>query len=286
MTSPEPTPSPLAVANQRIRDTAKWFIGSAAAVGAALVAGSQLSDIGRLAAGWPTSAATARLWVAAAGVLLGLAGVVVAIASAVRVLLPVQVFISDLAENWEAPTDDLRPVVSFFRRRTKYLQGAKDPAELIDRRERLAAQLADPERSPEARAEVRAGIASYDLRIAAIEDMANHEALKATFAYALRRLILATVVAGAGIVAFAWAANPPTPPAGADLRNAKLVGAQLRDADLTGAKLDGADLTGADLTGADLTGASVVGVTWSGTTCPDGTSSDAGGGTCRGHLRR
>jgi hypothetical protein len=231
------------------------------------------------------------LWVAAAGVLLGLVGVVAAIASAVRVLLPVQVFISDLAENWEAPTDDLRPVVSFFRRRTKYLQGAKDPAELIDRRERLAAQLADPERSPEARAEVRAGIASYDLRIAAIEDMANHEALKATFAYALRRLILATVVAGAGIVAFAWAANPPAPPAGADLRDAKLVGAQLRDADLTGAKLDGADLTGADLTGADLTGAdltgaSVVGVTWSGTTCPDGTSSDAGGGTCRGHLRR
>lgn len=286
MTAPEPAPSPLAAANQRIRDTAKWLIGSAAAVGAALIAGSQLSNIGRLSAGWPTSTATARLWVAAAGVLLGLAGVVFAIAAAVRVLLPVQVLISDLAENWHESTGELRPVVAFFQRRTKYLQGIKDPEELIKRRDELAEKLAQPDQDAEARAEIRAGIASYDRRIAAIEEMANHEALKATFERALRRLLLAAIASGAGIVAFAWAANPPSPPAGADLRNARLIGAQLRDADLRGAKLDGADLTGADLTGADLTDASMIQVTWSNTTCPDGTLSDAGGGTCQGHLQR
>ncbi|RIV37650.1 hypothetical protein D2L64_15000 [Micromonospora radicis] len=115
--------------------------------------------------------------------------------------------------------------------------------------------------------------------------MANHEALKATFERALRRVFLATIVSGAGIVGFAWAANPPSPPAGADLRNARLIGAQLRDVDLRGAKLDGADLTGADLRGADLTGASMIQVTWSNTICPDGTLSDADGGTCQGHLQ-
>jgi len=35
---------------------------------------------------------------------------------------------------------------------------------------------------------------------------------------------------------------------------------------------------------AALTGANVNGVTWSATTCPDGTNSDADGGSCAGHL--
>lgn len=276
MTSPEPPQSPLAAANQRIRDTAKWLIASAAGVGAALIAGSQLSSIGRL------DATTVRLWVAAGGVVLGLAGVVFAIAAAVRVLLPVQVLISDLADGWERPGRELRPVVRFFRSRPKYLQGATDPADLIGRRDRLVRQLSEPDPA----ADLKDRIAAYDRRIAAVEEMANHEALKATFARALRRMLVAAVISGAGVVAFAWAANPPNPPAGADLRGARLVGAQLRDADLTGAKLDGADLTRADLTGADLTGASLDRVTWAQTTCPDGTLSEANGNTCRGHLRR
>jgi len=281
VTAPEPPPSPLAAANQGIRDTAKWLIASAAAVGAVLIAGSQLSSIGRLDAGWPTGAATARLWVAGAGALLGLAAVVFAIASAVRVLLPVQVLIADLADNWERPTSALRPVVAFFRRQPKFLQGTATPAELITRRADLVARLAAPE--PEEG--LRERIQALDRRIEAVEDVANHEALKATFERCLRRLLAAAVVATAGIVAYAWAANPPARTVTADLRNARLQGAFLRDADLRGAKLDGADLTGADLTGADLTGASLIKVIWARTTCPDGTVSDGNGGTCQGHLR-
>jgi hypothetical protein len=76
---------------------------------------------------------------------------------------------------------------------------------------------------------------------------------------------------------------------GADLSNANLNGANLTGADLSGANLSGANLNKADLTGADLSGANVTGanlnkVTWSNTTCPDGTNSDADGGTCPGHL--
>jgi hypothetical protein len=281
VTAPETRQSPLAAANQGIRDTAKWLIASAAAVGAVLIAGSQLSSIGRLEAGWPTSAATARLWVAAAGALLGLAAVVYAIATAVRVLLPVQVLISDLAENWAQPTPGLAPVVGFFRRRPKFLQGFATPAELIDRRDALVAALGEPDADPRLPDRIQA----LDRRIEAVEDVANHEALKAAFERCLRRLLVAAVLATAGIIAYAWAANPPARTVTADLRNARLPGAFLRDADLRGAKLDGADLTGADLTGADLTGASLVKVVWARTTCPDATVSDANGGTCQGHLR-
>jgi Pentapeptide repeats (8 copies)/Bacterial Ig-like domain (group 3) len=76
---------------------------------------------------------------------------------------------------------------------------------------------------------------------------------------------------------------------GADLSNANLNGANLTGADLSAADLSGANLNKADLAGADLAGADVAGanfnkVTWSDTTCPDGTNSDADGGTCTGHF--
>jgi hypothetical protein len=71
---------------------------------------------------------------------------------------------------------------------------------------------------------------------------------------------------------------------GANLQNADLAGADLAAADLTGANLQNADLAGADLTGAIAKGANLNGALWSGTTCPDGTSSDADGRTCQKNL--
>jgi uncharacterized protein YjbI with pentapeptide repeats len=46
-----------------------------------------------------------------------------------------------------------------------------------------------------------------------------------------------------------------------------------------------ANLTNATLAGASLDGSNIKGVVWSNTICPDGSNSDANGGTCRGHLR-
>ena len=82
--------------------------------------------------------------------------------------------------------------------------------------------------------------------------------------------------------------------------NAKLTGVNADDAHFTGADLAGADLSNshlvdADLNGAnlgaatlfhaDLTGATVVGTMWVGARrAPTGTSSDADGGACTGHL--
>jgi hypothetical protein len=71
---------------------------------------------------------------------------------------------------------------------------------------------------------------------------------------------------------------------GANLNRADLAGALLNGASLDGANLNGADLSGANLTGASLAGANLQGVTWSTTTCPDGSDSDADGGTCANDL--
>ena len=70
----------------------------------------------------------------------------------------------------------------------------------------------------------------------------------------------------------------------ADLRWTIFNAATFVGADLRYARLNGADLSRADLTGANLRHArGLPSVTWSDTTCPDGTNSDANGGTCVGH---
>ena len=66
----------------------------------------------------------------------------------------------------------------------------------------------------------------------------------------------------------------------ANFSHACLKGADFRKADLRKA-----DFTGASLRGARLWGAKLSGTVWKNTVCPDGTNSDANGGTCEGHLR-
>jgi 6-phosphogluconolactonase len=71
---------------------------------------------------------------------------------------------------------------------------------------------------------------------------------------------------------------------GANLQGANLTGATLANADLDGANLQNANLTGASLAGATATAANLQGIIWSNTTCPDGTNSNADGGTCQHDL--
>jgi len=71
---------------------------------------------------------------------------------------------------------------------------------------------------------------------------------------------------------------------GAVLSNANATRAVLRFADLRNAFMPNADLTRANLYGALMEGANITGVTWQNTICPDGTSSNANGNTCDGHL--
>ena len=278
-TSPD---SPFDSSMQRIRDAAKWLIGAAAAVGAALIAGSQLSNIGQLPVG-------VRLVAAVAGVVVALVSVVIAIWVSVQILLPVGVTLTDLAEHWDA---DDRADVRFFQRYPRQL-GYDSPAALIDARQKaLAAQRAKPKKSglfgrgttPDAEA-AQARVDEIDARIRTVLQTAQYEILKDEFGRVLRKLLAASAVAAVGIIVFAWAANPPKrPDVSTSLTNVDLSRADLRGADLKGVDLTGADLSNANLKGADLSGAVIRGVTWSHTICPDGTNSDDHDQTWRGHL--
>ena len=70
----------------------------------------------------------------------------------------------------------------------------------------------------------------------------------------------------------------------ANLQRADLAGAGLMGADLRESNLQRADFTNANLAGANFDDANVTQAIWSNTTCPDGTNSNADGGTCKGHL--
>lgn len=276
----------LEKANDRIRDAAKWLIASSAAVAAALIAGSQLSSIGKLAVALPTSVETARLWVAVFGAVVGLVAVVYILWTAVQLLPEVPVTIRDLVTEWDQPSQRVAPAVTFLKARPKYLQGFGSPADLEQHRERAVKEL-DEASDPAKIAELQTYIGDLDTRITAVENRASNKVLEGSFNSALRKLLWATAVAAVGIIGFAWAANPPAdPPPTAKLVNAQLVGVNLRDSNLVNAKLDNADLSDADLTGADLTGASIAGVKWNNTICPDGVNSDAAGNTCAGHLSK
>lgn len=66
---------------------------------------------------------------------------------------------------------------------------------------------------------------------------------------------------------------------GTDLRSTRFLGSDLRYARLNGVDFSGADLT--DTNWRNSTG--LASAIFSNTTCPDGTNSDANGGTCIGH---
>ncbi len=274
-----------AKANSQIRDAAKWLIGAAAAVGAALIAGSQLSSIGALEVGWPTTVETLRLWVAVAGVVAGLLAIVYILWTAVQLLPEVHVTIREIVEGWDGTSNRLlAAAVTHLKQNPRYLQGFETPKDLENYRNGALKALTSMSDENEVK-DQQEYIRQLDLRVGAIEQRAASKVLLASFRASLRRLLVGTAVAAAGILAFAWAANPPpAPPPAASLENVRLVDADLRDADLRGVDLDNADLTDANLVGANLAEASITNVTWRNTICPDGTNSDDAENSCAGHL--
>lgn len=272
---------------ERIRDAAKWLIAASAAVGAVLIAGSQLSSIGQLDLG-------RRLYAAIGGVALALMAVVFAMWVAVQVLRPIGVTLKELQDHWAAND---RADVKFFHKNPGQL-GYSSPTDLRTAREqawqeredkRVALDAASGEAARKtAQEQFDAADDEYERinsDVLSILQNAQYQLLQDKFNKTLWKLLAAAVLAAGGIMVFAWAANPPKPPSvTTSLRNAHLIGADLRDANLAGADLTGADLTDANLRGADLSNAVVKDVTWLNTTCPDGTNSDDAGKTCRGHL--
>lgn len=272
----------LAESRELVRSASKWFIAGLGAIGAVLVAGSQLSSVGALD---PTAP---RFWIALLGVGAGLIAIMWAMWRVVDVLAPQPWSFEDIVEAWDAhapkarrPKAPHQDVGAYFRSHPTALGGFSSPREILDLYEESESD--------------REGLGDLVSLMDAMLDKAATISLQTRF-QSLRWQIAAGVLLGAtGIIAFAWAANPADPVqpkpslVNANLRGADLSGASLRNVDLTGA-----DLTAADLTGADVAGAVLEGVVWGDTTCPDGTNSDASApssgastaskGSCTGHL--
>jgi hypothetical protein len=299
----EPTQRELSeAAADKLRDAAKWLVGAFAAVGAALIAGSQLSSIGKLTVCPHFTVQCTRIWWAIGGAVLGLASVVWAIWIAVDLLIPDALPPSRLHDEWKRGRQS--PLRRFFDDNPTYFQGFSSFEE-ITTKEREAYGRFDVlsrrvDRAPPAQRErliremeaVRKELDGLLSRGEAAVSLGNQVAYTAKFrSTALHRMLGAAALAALGIGIFAWAANPPTPPTlasaslrGADLSGADLGGVNLRRADLSSANLTNVDLTDADLEGATLKAARLSGVTWANTICPDGANSDDVGGSCLNHL--
>lgn len=289
----EATPSDwYRTANDMIRSAAKWVVAAGAGVGAALIAGSQLSSIGKLDVCAPTTLECARLPLSFLGAMVALVAVIYIVWRSVRILMPVVVPIDELAREWgNCP---VRADVAFFKANPSVL-GEDSPAALLAARdaawqewEKAEAALAATPNSVKVKeqvAQTKAAYASLDDSILTVTSLAQHLVLTSMFGRLMRDVLAATVVSALAIVTFAWAANPPTPPPpSATLRGVDLAGADLRDADLSGADLREADFTNANLSGATLKDTKVKDAIWNGTTCPDGTKSADHDDTCVGHL--
>lgn len=261
---------------ETIRSAARWLVGAFGAIGAVLVAGSQLSSIGELDAG------SARLKAAVIGLLVGLVAILLGISSVVNLLLPVRWSIGELAARWtEAGAQKDQPLdrrkrrkyaeISFLASNPEHMGDFGSPAELRDAYREADAE--DPR------------LAELIAAINITTSIAAYRTLEDRFRRTRWRLAATSGIAAVGIGLFAWAANPPaqeTEPA--SLRDADLSNSDLRGANFRNIDLSGTDLTNANLRGADMRFAKIEDVVWANTTCPDGVNSDDARSSCVGHL--
>jgi Pentapeptide repeats (8 copies) len=269
-TSGTGSPSSLAAGRDLIRSAAKWFIAGLGAIGAVLVAGSQVSSLGAL------DPETGRLWIAVAGVAVGLGAVLFAMWAVVDILASRQWTWDAVVRASTSSSSDGRPVRDWLAANPSALGGYTSVDDI-----NVTYENADEE-DPDLPALVALMTAVTD-KVATVD--LDRRWLR------VRWRIAAGVTFGAiGILVFAWAANPPKAPdqPPASLRSNNLSGADLSGASLRNADLTGVDFRGTDLRNADLRGAVLKDVIWGDTTCPDGTNSDRHGNsrvaTCKGHL--
>lgn len=192
----------LGAAGDRIRETAKWLTVSLAAIAGILLAGTQLSSFGKLPAG------SDRFWVAIIGIALGAIGTGLILGFSVWVATARGQSLAELAQD-----DDLgqssQEHASWPRVRALkdevLLQGFADVHALKeDYLEALRAYRA-PTRTDSDVTAVRqlSGVVQNVLTVAVYLRLVFRWRLASVF------IALGAAVAGAGVVGFVWAANPP-----------------------------------------------------------------------------
>lgn len=186
---------------ERLRETAKWLIGAYAAVGTVLVAGLQLTNLGKIED-------ETRLLAAIATVFVALVAVVVAIWKITDVLGPVKVEEADLAPN--------SPAGKMATETPSLLKGQALDLESLQKRHEEALKeyqlkrdkaRGDSTAKPEAEQAYKLVMALND-PLASMRNIALFEKLKKKFDRAKRWLGASAVLTAGCVIAFAWAANP------------------------------------------------------------------------------
>jgi hypothetical protein len=197
----EPSTDSTKAGIERLRETAKWLIGAYAAVGTVLIAGLQLTSLGKIED-------ETRLWIAIGTAFVALVAVTVAIWKVTDVLGPVKVAKADL--------DPDSPAGKMAKDTPSLLKGqALDLASLQTRYEvalndyqvRRDKARGDPTAVPEAEQAYKLVLAVTD-PLAEMRNIALFEKLKQRFDEAKRWLGATAVLTAACVIAFAWAANP------------------------------------------------------------------------------
>ncbi|MEQ7011221.1 hypothetical protein ABN028_34130 [Actinopolymorpha sp. B17G11] len=204
--SPESTSDVYAKATERLRDTLKWFLTSLAAVGALLIAGLSLSNIGEASGG--------RLVAVMVGFGIALAAVIGA-AIACAIVLGVGVNLS----IYNLPTKP--DVTREISKDTALMKAVGEdgisslPGQLTGAVENQLQAFKSYQAEPQDEAR-KSAYRAKNLQVIHLNNVTNTVVRMATYQLVRRRFVTASilvaglaVVSGIGIFIFAWGANSP-----------------------------------------------------------------------------
>lgn len=185
MADPVPDPGGAQEAIERYRDLAKYLIAIFAAVGAVLVAGTQLSAVGQLS--WSES--PDRLVAAMAGFVLAMAAVIGIVWRTVGVLKPIEMSLDDVVADptLRADIDSHRSMLGDFPTVARFKRFMDGPVDDLDD-------------------EARDG---WLQRSSAIVGRAACLRAAQRFERAWRGMLIGTLVGVLGVLVFIWGSNPP-----------------------------------------------------------------------------
>jgi F0F1-type ATP synthase membrane subunit b/b' len=190
---------------ETLRESAKWLIGAYAAVGAAMIAGLQLTSLGKIED-------HTRFWVAVLTAGAALAAVVVGIYVVSKVLAPAEVKDNDLDAAERRVREDrsvLKGRAKTARELKEKYQQALDESE-EDRKAISAPTVHDGEKqtAKERLAAAEKEVVTLLEPLEAIRRRLVFENVQRRYSEAKRVLAVVAGVVVASVIAFAWAANP------------------------------------------------------------------------------
>ena len=198
--------SPTDTAVVQIREVTKWLIGGFAAVGVALAAGSQLSDIGHLEGG--------RLVAAGLGVGLVLVGIVAAILYATKVLTPRPVGLGELVAGEKTSATGKRIkeepdlLLGYGTSIAEFQQKRRDTISASDAAWKKYEDSEDDEKLRARAMRTQEDKARINAAMQWLFSFTRYTETEWLFKRSLRAMVAAAAIAALGIVTFAWAAHP------------------------------------------------------------------------------